>query len=141
MFVFGIIFLIVAIILIGIGIAFGVAIFALAGIAIGLGVTSSSIAIGFIQRKPSLGLRAFFYQLFVIIFSLLGILSTWAISTFSGYDFSFLSIALIGALSGTSIGLLFAVFHSWIIDLIGSSLRRLFSQHQKSTEQGAAANP
>ena len=128
MFIFGVIFLIVALLLIGVGFAIGIFILGVAAAAIGLGIISTSVACGFIQKKPSIGFRVFFYQFFIITFLLAGILTTWLVSFFADLHISIISVILIGSISGGSVGVLFGLLHSWIVDFISTYLIRVFSR-------------
>jgi len=132
MFIFGVIFLIVALLLIGAGFAIGILVFGVAAAAIGLGVISTSVACGFIQKKSSIGFRVFFYQFFIIAFLFAGILTAWLVSLFADLHVSIISVILIGSISGGSVGLIFGLLHSWIVDLISGYLIRIFSRMTNS---------
>ena len=126
MFIFGIIFLVVALVLIGIGLAIGALIFVAAAAAIGVGMISSSVACGILQKKPSAGFRVFFYQFFTLTFLAAGIVLTWLVSAFAELHFSGWSIVAIGSLAGISVGLLFSILHSYLVDVIAMFANRLF---------------
>ena len=60
---FGLIFLFVMLVLIGVGIALGLVASVIAAVLVGLGVLSSSVVVGVLARRTSAGVRAFFsYQ-------------------------------------------------------------------------------
>jgi hypothetical protein len=124
---FGLVFLVVALILMGVGMVMGLCIFAVAAAAVGLGMVSTSVACGVLQKKPSTGLRAFFYQFFVAVFFAAGIAATWLASTIGELSLPISSIFVIGALSGISVGLGFGLIHSWLLDLVAGQLKRFFA--------------
>jgi hypothetical protein len=59
---FGLVFLVVALVLIGIGVAIGLVACAVAAALLGLGVISSSVFIGARSGRPATGVRAFLLQ-------------------------------------------------------------------------------
>jgi len=124
----GIIFLVVALILIGVGLSLGIFLFALTSAAIVLGVISTSIACGIIQKKPSTGFRVFFYQFFMLSFAAAAVFVSWLISSVFDMQLSLISISVIGSISGLSVGLLFGLLHSWIVDFASCHLQRIFSR-------------
>ena len=128
MFIFGIIFLVVFLILIGVGLALGILIFAAASTAVGFGLISTSVACGIIQKKPSTGFRIFFYQFFIVTFLITGVAATWLVSFLGNLQIQIVPIILIGTISGISIGLIFGLLHSYIVSLIATHLRRIFPQ-------------
>jgi len=118
--------LVVFLLLIGVGIALGFVVAGIAAVAIGCGVISTSVAFGVLRRRPSSGFRFFFYQVFGLGFSCAGVLFTWLISLFFELHLTPPHLLFIGLASGISVGLLFGMLHSWIIDLVTRFLSRCF---------------
>ena len=56
--VFGLMFLVVALILIGIGIVVGLVACCIAGVLFAVGILSSSVVVGLLTRRPAAGIRA-----------------------------------------------------------------------------------
>ena len=117
---FGLIFLVVALILIGAGAIIGLIVCTITAIMVGIGVLSSSIVIGFISRRAATGLRAFIVQCALIGGIPSGILCAWLVhSVFSAAGPGWL-ISFYGALGGAVAGLIIAL----LLDFIFRRLHR-----------------
>lgn len=118
---FGLVFLVVALILIGVGIVVGLIACCVAAVLVGVGVVSSSVVVGLFSRSSAAGVRAFLLQCGMLAGIPAGILCVWlAHSIFEAYGSGwlvFLYGALGGALGGLIIGLLvdfiFRRLHTW----------------------------
>ena len=128
---FGLVFLVVALILIGVGIVVGLVVCAVAAALVGVGVVSSSVVIGLFRKSSLAGIRAFLLQCGVLAGIPAGVLCAWlAHSLFEAYGTSwviFLYGALGGALGGVVIALLadFIVrrLHAWAAPKLSFSRR------------------
>jgi hypothetical protein len=118
---FGLVFLVVALILIGVGIVLGLAICGIAAALVAVGVVSSSVVVGLFSRSSASGVRAFLLQCGMLAGIPAGILCAWlAHSIFEVYGSGwlvFLYGALGGALGGVIIALLvdfiYRRLHTW----------------------------
>ena len=118
---FGLVFLVVALILIGVGIVVGLVACSVTAVLIGIGVLSSSVVVGLFSRSSAAGIRAFLVQCGVLAGIPAGILCAWlAHSIFEAYGSGWLVIlygGLGGALGGVIIALLvdyiFRRLHTW----------------------------
>jgi hypothetical protein len=110
---FGLVFLVVALFLIGVGLAVGLVACLIAAILVGLGVLSSSVVVGLLSRRPAVGIRAFLLQCGVLAGAPAGAVCAWlAHSIFASYGSDLLILlygALGGALTGLGIALLVAL--------------------------------
>src|ERR1044071_9876724 len=79
---FGLVFLFVMLILIGIGVAVGLVLCLIAGILLSLGILSSSILIGLRSDNPSAGIRAFLLQCGVFAGIPVGAACAWLAQSF-----------------------------------------------------------
>jgi hypothetical protein len=127
------IFLVIALILIGIGVVAGIVIFALVLGAGFLGAISVSAAVGLLQKKFSSGLRVLFYQMLVLSFAVAGMALTFLASTLLELRWDALSVVVVGGAAGISVGLLFGLLASWVIDVALQLLKR-FSPVQDRVE-------
>jgi hypothetical protein len=118
---FGLVFLVVALILIGVGIALGLVLCGVAAVLMAVGVVSSSVVVGLFSRSSSAGVRAFLLQCGLLAGVPAGILCAWLAHSFfeaygSGWPI-FLYGGLGGALGGIIIALLVAFvyrrLHTW----------------------------
>lgn len=118
---FGLVFLVVALILIGVGIALGLVLCAVAGVLVAVGVVSSSVVVGLFSKSSAAGVRAFLLQCGVLAGVPAGVLCAWLAHSFfeaygSGWPI-FLYGGLGGALGGIVIALLlafiYARLHAW----------------------------
>lgn len=122
---FGLIIFIVALILIGVGIAMGLVALALAAALVGLGIVSSSVLAGLLAGRPQTGIRVFLLQCGALAGIPAGAISAWLLQNISAHlDESWL-IPLYGGIGGALAGILIAL----LIDFI---LRRL---HSWATQQ------
>jgi hypothetical protein len=106
--VFGLLFVIVALVLIGVGIGLGLLACAIAAGLVAVGILSSSIIVGFLRHRPTAGLRAFLFQCGVVAGVPTGVVCAWI----AHYVFSAAAPALLisfyGALGGAVAGLVIA---------------------------------
>ena len=118
---FGLIFLVVALILIGVGIVVGVVVCAVAAALVALGVLSSSVVVGLLTRRPIAGVRTFLVQCALLAGVPSGILCAWIVHyTMSAAGEGWL-ICLYGAIGGAAAGIVIALlldftfrrFHTW----------------------------
>jgi hypothetical protein len=128
---FGLMFLVVALILIGVGIVLGLVGCVIAAVLFGIGVISSSVVIGVLTRRPSTGIRAFLLQCALISGVPSGILCAWLAhwllsAAGPGWLISFYG-ALGGAVAGVVIALLldfvFRRLHRWASAKLGKDTR------------------
>jgi hypothetical protein len=140
---FSILFVVVALILIGIGLILGAASLVAVGVATALGIVSTSLAIGFFRKRLSSGFRALCYQVFVVIFAAAGIGVTVILSLVFELRLDPLAVVLLGGLSGAVVGLLFGLLGSWLIDLaagvIGPALGRIARDRPELLQNGDSA--
>lgn len=133
---FGLIFLFVMLILIGVGIAAGLVACLIAAVLVAVGVLSSSVVIGLVARRSSAGVRAFLFQCALLLGIPSGVLCAWlAHWTFSAPASVWL-ISFYGALGGAVAGVVLAL----LLDLVFRRLHRWASakisgaaQHELST--------
>lgn len=103
---FALMFLVVALILIGVGIVVGLVACCIAAVLLGVGIISSSVVIGLLTRRPVAGVRAFLLQCALLAGIPSGILCAWlAHSIWSAAGPGWL-ISLYGAVAGLVIALL-----------------------------------
>ena len=124
--IIALIFLLVALVLIGVGIALGIAACLLAALLLGMGVLSSSFIVGFRSRSSAEGIRALFLQCGVLAGVPAGAACAWlgqslVTGTPGGWP-----VALCGALAGAIAGIVVALLldlasrhlHRWAIERI-----------------------
>lgn len=118
---FGLVFLVVALVLIGIGIVVGLVACALALVLLGLGVISSSFVIGIRMGRPAAGIRAFLLQCGILAGIPAGAVCAWlAQALFTAYGSGW-PVFVYGALGGAVAGAIVALsldfvsrrFHAW----------------------------
>jgi hypothetical protein len=106
---FGLIFLVVALILIGVGIVVGFVACCIAAVLFAVGILSSSVVVGLLTRRPAAGFRAFVLQCAILGGIPSGILCAWlAHSILSAAGPGWL-ISLYGALGGAVAGIVIAL--------------------------------
>ncbi len=118
---FGLVFLVIALILVGIGIAIGLVACGLAALLVGLGVVSSSFVIGLSTRRPAAGFRAFLLQCGILAGIPAGAVCAWLGKAFFTAVASELPILACGALGGAVAGIIVALsldfisrrLHAW----------------------------
>jgi hypothetical protein len=111
---------IVALVLIGVGIAFGAAAAVATVILCGLGILSSSVAIGFWRGRVESGLSAFFLMCGILAGIPAGMLCAWVVSTIAaGIDPGLLAVLGVGAAVGGASGAVVAV----LLDFTARKLR------------------
>jgi len=111
---FGLVFLVVALILIGVGIVLGLVICAIAAVLVAVGVLSSSVVVGLFSRSAASGVRAFLLQCGILAGVPAGILCAWlAHSVFEAYGSGWL-VFLYGALGGALGGIIIALLVDFI---------------------------
>jgi hypothetical protein len=132
MFFFGIVFLFVALILIGIGLVIGLLACGVTAVLLAVGMLSSSVVVGLLARRPAAGIRAFLLQCALLAGVPSGILCAWlAHSVFKAYGSGWV-VLLYGAAGGAVAGLIVALFldfifrrlHGWASARLASKTRR-----------------
>ena len=118
---FGLVFLVVALILVGAGIVLGLVVCAVTAVLVAVGVVSSSVVVGLFSRSSTAGVSAFLLQCGVLAGAPAGILCAWLAHSFfeaygSGWPILVYS-GLGGALGGIIIALLLTLIyrrlHRW----------------------------
>jgi hypothetical protein len=128
---FGLIFLVVALILVGFGIAVGLVACALAAALAGFGVISSSVLIGLRAGKAAAGIRAFLLQCGVLAGLPAGAVCAWLVQALFTEQGTTWPVLAYGALGGAVAGIIVALLldfvsrrlHAW-----ASALRNRFSR-------------
>ena len=116
---FSIVFIVVALVLIGVGIALGLVACALAAALIGLGVASSSVLVGLHSGRAEAGLRMLLIQLGLLAGIPAGVFCAWIARTaFEAYGHGW-PVLIYGALGGAVAGLLIAL----LLDSVARRLR------------------
>jgi hypothetical protein len=111
---FGLVFLVVALILIGVGIVVGLVVCCVAAVLVAVGVVSSSLVVGFLSRSSSAGVRAFLLQCGVLAGIPAGMLCAWlAHSLFEAYGRGWL-LFLYGGLGGAVGGIIIALLVDFV---------------------------
>lgn len=111
---FGLTIAIVALILIGVGIAAGLVAFGMAALLTGLGVISSSVAAGFLAGKTQTGVRVFLIQCGVLAGIPAGALCAWILNKVLAHVDSSWLIPVYGGIGGAVAGLLIALMMDFI---------------------------
>ncbi|HEX8295474.1 MAG TPA: hypothetical protein VF593_04195 [Chthoniobacteraceae bacterium] len=121
---FGLVFLVIALSIIGIGIAFGLVAGAMLALLVGLGVVSSSFLIGLASGQAATGFRAFLLQCGVLAGAPAGAVAAWLASwLFIAADGS---VLLSGALGGAAAGVLLALaIHLGLSRIHATAVERL----------------
>lgn len=112
---FGIIFLFVMLVLVGIGIAIGAFVAALTFVLISLGVVSSSVVVGIRRRSAHAGVRTFLLLCGVLGGIPCGMFCAWFAVSFMQAAGADAKIFLYGGLSGAIGGLLVAYLFDYIL--------------------------
>ena len=130
---FGLVFLVVALVLVGVGLVLGLAVVALAAALLGLGVVSSSVLIGLRSGRAAAGIRAFLIQCGLLAGIPAGAACAWLVqASFEGYGSGW-PILLYGAAGGAFAGALVAL-------LVDSISRRLYHWALLQTGHGLERN-
>jgi hypothetical protein len=129
---FALVFLFVALILIGIGFVIGLLAISVTAVLLAVGILSSSVVVALLSRRPAAGIRAFLLQCALLAGVPSGILCAWlAHGIFTAYGTGW-TVLLYGALGGAAAGLIIALFldfifrrlHSWASATLGPKTRR-----------------
>ena len=118
---FGLIFLVVALVLIGVGVAVGLVACALAAALLGIGVISSSVVVGARSGRAAVGIRVFLLQCGILAGIPAGAVCAWLAQSFFEAYGSGWPVLVYGALGGAFAGVFVALFldfisrrlHSW----------------------------
>jgi hypothetical protein len=111
---FVLLFLVIALALIGVGIVVGAMLCCVAAALCAVGVISSSVVIGAVSRRPSEATRAFVFQCALIAGIPSGILCAWIARAAFGVSGAVSLIPLYGALGGVAAGLVIALLLDFI---------------------------
>ncbi len=111
---FGFVIAIVALVLIGVGIAMGLVAAALAAALVGLGVVSSSVLVGLLAGRSRPGIRVFFLQCGVLAGIPAGALCAWVLHHFSDVIGAGWVVPAYGAAGGALAGLCIALMLDFI---------------------------
>ena len=129
---FGLIFLVAALILIGVGIVVGVIVCSVAAVLVAVGVLSSSIVVGLMTRRPVAGVRVFLLQCALLAGIPSGALCSWLVHyTLAAASPGWL-ISLYGAVGGAVAGVVIALLldfifgrlHTWAAAKLPDRTRR-----------------
>ena len=137
---FGIVFLFVALVLIGIGIAIGTIAFLVTAVLVGMGVVSSSFLIALRSGRPSAGIRAFLLQCGILAGIPAGAICAWLGEHFLAAMGSDLPVLLYGAMGGALAGVTVAFMLDVISVRIGAwtaaRVQSLRSPYPQPLEKG-----
>lgn len=111
---FGLVFLVVALVLIGIGIGIGTIACLIAAVLVGLGVISSSFFVAIRAGRPSAGIRAFLLQCGVLAGIPAGAVCAWLGQHFFAAVGGELPILVYGALGGALAGVIVALMLDFV---------------------------
>jgi hypothetical protein len=134
---FALIFLVVALILIGVGIVVGVVVCGVAAALVAVGVLSSSVVVGLLTRRPVAGIRVFLLQCALLAGIPSGILCAWLVHyALSAVGPGWL-ISLYGAIGGAVAGVIIALLldftfrrlHTWAAAKLPNRTRREITTH------------
>jgi hypothetical protein len=107
--IFGLVFGMVALVLIGIGVVIGLVACALTAVLLALGIVSSSVFVGVRSGRATSGIRAFLIQIGLLCGIPAGALCAWLAKSFFAAYGGDLSILIYGAMGGAFAGLLIAL--------------------------------
>ena len=111
---FGLVFFVVALVLVGIGIAIGTIACIIATVLVGLGVISSSFFVALRAGRPSAGFRAFLLQCGVLAGIPAGAVCAWLGVHFFAAAGGELPILIYGALGGALAGVIVALMLDFV---------------------------
>jgi hypothetical protein len=134
---FGLIFLFVVLVLIGIGIAIGLVTCVIAALLVAVGMLSSSVVVGLLARRTSAGVRAFLLQLALLLGVPSGVLCAWLAHWIFSAPASVWLISLYGAVGGAVAGVVLAL----LLDFIFRRLHRWASAKISSATHHDIATP
>jgi NhaP-type Na+/H+ or K+/H+ antiporter len=134
---FGLIFLFVMLVLIGVGIAAGFVACIIAAMLVGIGVVSSSVVVGLLARRTSAGVRAFLLQFALLLGIPSGVLCAWLAHWVLSASGSAWLISLYGALGGAVAGLVIALS----LDFIFRRVQRWASAKMSSATHRELSTP
>lgn len=135
---FALVFAVVALVLIGVGIAVGLVACALAAVLLGLGMVSSSAFVGLRSGRPALGVRVFLLQCGLLGGIPAGTLCAWlAHSFFEAYGAGW-PVLLYGAIGGAVSGIALALLIDFLSLQLHSRLCVRF-QNSRSSRDGVVA--
>jgi hypothetical protein len=126
--IFALIFLTIALILIGVGLAVGLVICGVIAMLTFFGVLTSSAAVGVWLRNPSAALRLMVYQFCVLAGLVAGVGLAWVVSLIFELHLQPAGIVLCGGLAGAASGLIFAAGNLWIFKMAHDLLWRRVSR-------------
>ena len=106
---FGLVFFVVALFLIGVGFAVGLAASAVAVVLIALGVVSSSVFVGLSAKRPSAGIKVFLLECCVLGGIPAGVATAWLASSFVAAIGGHWPVLVYGAAAGAFAGCLIAL--------------------------------
>ena len=132
MFIFGLVFVVVALILIGVGLAICLVGGVCAAILLSLGVVSSSFLLGLFSGRAAIGLRVFFLQCGILAGIPAGAVCAWLgkqiSETLATYPSDWLILlygAIGGAFAGVLIGLSLDFMTRWVCAWAGAHTSRV----------------
>jgi len=118
----------------GLGLAAGIIVFALAGALVTFGIMSSSVAVGFLRRRPTSGFRALFVQLGAVAGIPCGIGATWLVSWLAHSHWSTALRLLVGSVCGLACGVAVALLFNFAWGRIAGWLLRRYERRKKGIE-------
>jgi hypothetical protein len=139
--IFGLIFLLVALVLIGVGLALGLVACAVAVVLVLAGVVSVSAAVGVWCRRPGPAFRALVYQLLTLAGAVSGIVAAWVISTLFALNLPAAALVVCGLLGGAAGGLSLAALIVWTIEKLTALAASIWEKRQKALESHHPARP
>jgi len=112
--IFGLVFGMVALVLVGIGVVIGLVACALTALLLTMGIISSSIFVGVRSGRAASGLRAFLVQIGLLCGIPAGALCAWVAKSFFAAYGGDLSILFFGALGGAFAGVIIALMLDYL---------------------------
>lgn len=134
---FGLLFLFVMLVLIGVGIAAGLVACVITAVLVGIGIVSSSVVVGLLARRTSAGVRAFLLQLALLLGVPSGVICAWLAHWIFSAPASVWLISLYGAMGGALAGVILAL----LLDFIFRRLHRWASAKISNTTGREIARP
>jgi hypothetical protein len=131
---FGLVVSVVALILIGIGIAVGLVASVLVAALLGLGVLSSSFLIGFRSGRPAAGIRAFLLMVGILAGIPAGAVCAWLAHAFFNAYGNDVRVLFFGALGGGIAGVVLALMVDFVSRRVYASVSarlRLPSENER----------